>query len=172
MNRRKTLTRLTFLLITSLVICAGSAEAAKISGAIDSTLTITEDSDLTGDVTCTVNGAPCLVINAPIVVLRLNAFTITGLGDPQTGCNGAATANELGILVNGQIGVTIQGPGLVQRFRNSGIQLTGSTGVTVRGVTTATNCASGILVAGGADNQLIHNVSIRNGNGSSACGGI
>lgn len=164
--------KLLALFTVSLVVFAGSARAEKISGAISATRTIIEDSDLVGDVTCTVSGAPCIVINAPDIVLRLNGFTLTGLGDPETGCNGSATGNEFGILVNSQIGDTIRGPGLVQRFRNTGVQLLTSTGITVSGVTASTNCASGILVAGGAGNQLLHNVSIRNGNGGSPCGGI
>jgi hypothetical protein len=154
-----------------LAVCGG-AYAMDISGTIDSTLTITENSDLVGDVTCTVSGAPCISINAAAITLRLNGYTMTGMADPKMGCNGGGTGNELGILVNSQMFATIQGPGVVQQFRNSGIQLTTSTGVTVIGVTTSTNCASGILIAGGADNQLINNVSIRNGNGTSACGGI
>ncbi len=149
-----------------------ASQAANISGPIASTLTITEDSQLVGDVTCTVSGAPCIVIGAPHITLKMNAFTINGQGDPLTGCAGAGTNNEIGILVNAQVAATIQGPGLVQRFRNTGILLLNSTGVTVTGMTTATNCASGILVGGGGDNQLIRNVSVRNGNGASACGGI
>jgi hypothetical protein len=107
--------------VAALVVCAGTAHAAKISGTISSTLSVSEDSDLVGDVTCKVTGAPCISIDAPQVTLRLNAFTITGQGDPQTGCSGAATANEIGILVNSQIGVTVHGPGLVQQFRNTGV---------------------------------------------------
>ena len=152
--------------------CPVAIQASNISGPIASTLTITEDSQLVGDVTCTVSGAPCIVIGGPHVTLKLNAFTINGQGDPLTGCGGGATANEIGILVNGQVAAIIQGPGLVQRFRNTGVQLVNSTGGTVTGITTATNCTSGILVGGGGDNQLIRNVSVRNGNGASPCGGI
>lgn len=159
-------------IVGSSIVWKQNAQAANISGPIASTLTITEDSALVGDVTCTVSGAPCIIIGAPHVTLKLNAFTINGQGDPQTGCGGAATANEIGILVNAQVAATVQGPGLVQRFRNTGVLLLNSTGVTVTGITTATNCASGILVGGGGDNQLIKNVSVRNGNGASACGGI
>ena len=156
----------------SVIGFAAVAEAANISGTIATTMTITEDSALVGDVTCTVSGAPCIVIGAPHVTLKMNAFTINGQGDPQTGCGGASTANEIGILVNAQVAATVQGPGLVQRFRNTGVLLLNSTGVTVTGITTATNCASGILVGGGGDNQLIRNVSVRNGFGGAPCGGI
>lgn len=156
----------------SSVLFFDTAWGAKISGTISTTMTITEDSVLTGDVTCTVTGAPCISINAPLVTLDLNGYTITGQGDPQTGCSGGATGNEFGILVNSQVGVTIHGPGVVQRFRNTGIQILTSSGTTVNAVTTATNCASGILVAGGAANELYDNTSIQNGNGTAACGGI
>ena len=165
-------THLSLCAWTLALMLTGTLRAANISGPIATTLTITEDSQLVGDVTCTVSGAACIVIGAPHITLKMNAFTINGQGDPLTGCGGAATANEIGILVNGQVAATVQGPGLVQRFRNTGILLLNSTGATVTGMTTATNCASGILVGGGGDNQLIRNVSVRNGNGASACGGI
>ncbi|HWZ30681.1 MAG TPA: hypothetical protein VNX18_05080 [Bryobacteraceae bacterium] len=154
------------------LVCIVPASAAKISGTVSGTVAITEDSELSGDVTCTVTGAPCISINAPGVTLDLHGYTITGQGDPQTGCSGGATNNEFGILVNSQVGVTIHGPGVVQRFRATGIQILTSTGTTVNAVTTATNCNSGILVAGGAANEVYDNVSIRNGNGSAPCGGI
>jgi hypothetical protein len=152
-------------------VCAGTAQAAQISGTIDSTLTITEDSDLTGDVTCTTNG-PCITIGAPGITLRLNAFTMTGLADPQTGCASMGGTNGPGILVNSQAGVTIQGPGVVRQFQSHGVQLIGSTGGTVMDVTTSTNCGSGILIGAGSDNQLVRNISIRNGASTAACGGI
>lgn len=159
-------------LFAAAVVLMGTAWAAEISGTISSTLTITEDSKLLDDVTCTVTGAPCIVINAPSVTLDLNGYTMTGQGDPQTACSGGSTASEVGIAVNSQAGVSIHGPGVVQRFRNAGIVLVTSTGTTVDAVTTSTNCLSGILVSGGGANELYDNISIRNGNGSAACGGI
>ena len=154
------------------ILFTGYGQAAKISGTISATMAITEDSKLTGNVTCTVTGAPCLSINAPQVTLDLNGYMITGQADPQAACNTGATANEFGILVNSQPGVTIRGPGVVQRFRNTGVLLANSTGTTVNAITTSTKCASGILLAGGAANEIYNNISIRNGNGTSACGGI
>ena len=71
-----------------------------------------------------------------------------------------------------QTDVTIRGPGLIQRFRNSGIFVGGSTGVTVRDVTTSTNCDARILVGGGSGHNLRGNLSVRNGNGTFPCGGI
>jgi hypothetical protein len=171
MNRLKTLVYFTSFLF-ALLVCAGNARAAKISGPISTTLTISEDSQLVGDVTCTVSGAPCIAIAAPHVTLSLNGFTMTGLGDSQTGCGGGATAGEQGIFVNGQIGVTIRGPGLVQRFRQFGIQVLTSSSTTITGMTLSTNCFSGIIVIAGSDNQLERNVSVRNGNLSNPCGGI
>ena len=159
-----------------LVAFASSAHAADIGGTISSTLTITEDSQLVDDVTCTVTGAPCIAIGAPHVTLELNGFTMTGQGDPKTACNGGPSSVpvslEDAIDVNGQTDVTIRGPGLIQQFRGPGILLTSSSGVRVRGVTVSTNCFSGIWAVGGSDHDISDNVSIRNGNGTFPCGGI
>jgi hypothetical protein len=171
MNRRK-MTRCYTPFLSALFVLAGTAQATKISGPISTTLTIAEDSQLVGDVTCTVSGAPCITINAPNVTLSLNGFTMTGLGDSQTGCGGGATNGEQGIDINGQIGVIIRGPGLVQRFRQFGIRVLNNSGSTVTGVTLSTNCFSGIILIGGSNNQIYRNVSVRNGNLNNPCGGI
>jgi hypothetical protein len=156
----------------ALVPLAGNVSATDIGGTIASTLTITSDSQLVDDVTCTVSGAPCIAFGASSITLDLNGFRITGLGDSQTGCGGMGAASEFGIDVNGQQRVVIRGPGLVQQFRNQGIRLNNSTGVTVTGVTVSTNCNSGIFVLGGSDHVLENNISVRNGNLVSPCGGI
>ncbi len=151
---------------------ASSAHAADIGGTISKTLTITEDSQLVDDVTCVVTDAPCIAIGAPNVTLELNGFTMTGQAHPQTACNGGGSGTEIGIDVNTQIGVDIRGPGLVKQFRGHGIRLLNSTGATITGMTTSTNCFSGIFVAGGSDHRLHRNLSVRNGNASNPCGGI
>jgi hypothetical protein len=157
----------------ALLVCAGGAHAADISGTISTTLTIMDNSKLVGDVSCTVTGAPCISFGASGLTLDLNGYSITGLGDPQTGCNGAATANEAGILVNMLQNVVIRGLGLVRQFRNTGVLILGGSGNTVTGVTASTNCASGILLGGGStDNLIENNVSVRNGNLTATCGGI
>ena len=159
-------------LVAALFLYAGVVRATDISGTITATVTLTEDSRLVGDVTCTVSGAPCIIIASSGVTLDLNGFRITGLGDPQTGCSGSATGSEIGILVNNLSNVTIRGLGMVQQFRNFGIQLLTSTGVTVTDVTASTNCTSGIIVSGGSNNLLQNNVSMRNGTVGAPCGGI
>ena len=68
------------------VVIAGTASAADIRGTISSPVTITEDSQLIGNVTCTVIGAACITIGAPGIALKLNGFSITGQGDAVTGC--------------------------------------------------------------------------------------
>ena len=159
----------------ALVVSAGSAHAADIGGTISSTLTITEDSQLVDDVTCTVTGAACIAFGASGLTLDLNGFRMTGLADPATACFGGAIAGmggEFGILVNGFSNVTIRGPGLVQRFRAQGIQLNNSSGSTIRNVTSSTNCASGFQVNNGSNNLLENNVSVRNANVTASCGGI
>jgi hypothetical protein len=160
------------LVIGALAVSASRAQARDIGGTISTTLTITEDSQLVDDVTCTVTGAPCIAIGAPSVRLDLNGFTMTGQADPQTGCSGTSTANEVGIDVNGQSNDVVVGPGLVQRFRNMGIRLLNSTGVKVTGVTMSTNCSSGIIVQGGSLNEVEGNTAIQNGNLGAPCGGI
>jgi hypothetical protein len=106
-------------------MCAGNAKPKDIGGTISSTLTLTEDSQLVDDVTCTVTGAPCIVTGARShVTLELNGFTMTGQADPQTGCSGAPStftppAVEDGIDVKAQTDIAIRGPGLIQRFRNA-----------------------------------------------------
>jgi hypothetical protein len=157
----------------SLISFAALVEGANISGTIATTMTITEDSKLVGNVTCMMSGAPCISIGAPNVSLDLNAFTITGQADPQVACSGGTpTGSESGIVVSGQTGVTIRGPGIVQQFRGFGISLSSAIGTTVARVTTSTNCFSGIIVIGGSLNELTGNISIHNGNVSNPCGGI
>lgn len=158
-----------------LIVPAASVHATDIGGVISSTLTITENSQLVDDVTCTVTGAPCIAIGAPKIKLELNGFSMTGQGDVQTACNGGSSTfpSEDGINVSGQSDVVILGPGLVQRFRGPGIYIRGgSNTATVRGVTVSTNCASGILVGGGTGHDIRENVSVRNGSGYFPCGGI
>jgi hypothetical protein len=155
-----------------MLLGSGWAQAADISGAIAATLTITENSRLVGDVTCTVTGAPCIAFGASGITLALNGYSMTGLGDPVTGCAGSSAAGEIGIDVNALRDIVIRGPGAVERFRNHGIRLNNATGVLVTGVTTSTNCLSGIFVPGGSGNVLEGNVSVRNGHLTNPCGGI
>ena len=151
-----------------------------ISGTISATRIITQNASLVGDVTCTVQAAPCIQFGAPNIKLNLNGFTITGLGDPSTGCQGnqAPPASvpgfpEVGVIANGQSDLTIQGPGLVQRFRGTGILLTNnSSRILVTQVTVSTNCNSGIHLIGAFDSRVEANVSVRNGTTLIPCGGL
>jgi hypothetical protein len=119
---RKTCVRIAALFCAAAVISTRPVQAAQISGTITTTMAITEDSQLVGDVTCTVTGAPCLDIAASNVTLDLNGFSMTGQAAPQTGCEGSSNSGaEQGIRILGQTGVTIRGPGIVQQFRVHGI---------------------------------------------------
>ena len=174
--KEQTVNRIRFtclaLVAVSRLVFVGGTQAAEISGTISATLAVNEDSQLVGDVTCMVSNAPCLDIVASNVTLDLNGFSMTGLADPQSGCEGSgASGPEMGIRILNQTGVTIHGPGIVQRFRVHGIIINASTGTTISGVTTSTNCPSGILV-GGDSNVLENNISIANGNLGAPCGGI
>jgi hypothetical protein len=169
---RRTCVRAAALFCATALISTGPVHAAQISGTITATMAITEDSQLVGDVTCTVTGVPCLDITASNVTLDLNGFSITGQASPQTGCaGGGASGTEHGIRILQQTGVTIRGPGIVQQFRVHGIIINGSTGTHITGVTTSTNCAAGILL-GGDSNLIENNISIANGSLGAPCGGI
>jgi hypothetical protein len=163
------------LAAAALVWSGGVASADDISGLISTTRTITVNSRLVGDVTCRVTGAPCILFGSPHIELRLNGFTMTGQADPITGCNGAMTAGEMGISTNGQADVEVRGPGVVRQFRADGIFFAGTLLGKVEGVTTTTNCMSGIRVNPTSSRiTLGANVSVRNGNSTAAvsCGGI
>ena len=161
-------------LVAILSVGAAPSAADSVSGLITRTYVIVEDTDLTGDVTCDVTGAPCFSFGAPGVELRLNGFTITGKADPVTACAGAAlTANEGGILTNNQNRVAVRGPGLVQRFRQHGVWVAGSQDVRVENLTASTNCGSGVFIAANAFGTLVEGItSVRNGSAAAQCGGV
>ncbi len=83
-----------------LFVCVGRVQGTQISGTISTTLTITEDSELVGDVTCVVVDAPCIKLGASGIKLRLDGFTeqIDALfccGGPrhaERGCGGVCIA--------------------------------------------------------------------------------
>jgi hypothetical protein len=175
----RTLKRFTKLgtLLCGLLLSLGSAQAMDISGTISSTLTIFDDSQLVGNVACTVVHTPCIKFGADHIKLRLNGFSMTGLADPTTGCGPLspdAFFGEDGIGTAGHSDLQILGPGLVQNFRSVGVIVqNGSSKVTVRHVITSTNCICGILLTSGASNNDVEdNVALRIGNYASGCGGI
>jgi len=152
----------------------GNGWAAEISGTITSTLMISEDSWLVGNVTCRVQGAPCITAASSNITLWLSGYSMTGLADPPSGCPAAGEASgaEHGIAVVGQRRVEVFGPGLVQRFRGQGLLLgAGTTRARVKDVTFSTNCWSGILI-NGSDNDVEENLYVRNGRLLNPCGGI
>ncbi len=151
------------------------AQGEDIEGTISTTMTIITNSQLTGNVTCTVVGAPCIVFGAPNIKLRLHGFTITGRANPPNNCVSPTTLPpEDGINTGGQSNVAILGPGLVQRFGGMGVTLSsGSSQVKVDGITAADNCFSGIFLAGVTGCDITQTVCVRNAVGSQGlrCGG-
>jgi parallel beta-helix repeat protein len=148
----------------TLILSAGIAHAEDIRGMIVRTLLLSEDTRLVGDVTCTVEGTPCIAFGAPGITLYLNGFTMTGRANAITGCSGASVVGEFGISTNNQSGVGIRGPGVVQRFRNSGIFFMGTVRGHIEGVMATTNCISGIQVNITSSRIRIDaNVLVRNG---------
>ena len=164
---------------------AASAAAEDISGTIATTRTILEDSQLVGDVTCTMTTTPCIQFGAPNITLRLNGFTVTGPANPDdsTTCNPTSGQPVSDGITNGtsaansQPGARIIGPGMVQKFRRHGILIVGaagvSTNVTVKNVTSHHNCYSGLLTNLMTDSTIEGVVSVRNAanSGGAPCGG-
>ena len=156
-----------------LLAAAPRAAAEDISGVILKPLVLSENTRLVGDVTCDVTGAACIAFGAPDIALDLNGFAISGRSDPNTGCKGASVAAETGVHSNGQAHVGVRGPGIIQRFQGDGVLFVGSSRGWVQGVTTTTNCLSGIRINPTSSGISIEsNVSIRNGSAAIPCGGI
>ena len=170
------MTRVKTMVCAALVcssLMAGVADAEDISGVIVRTFMLSENSRLVGDVTCQVTGVPCIAFGVPNIVLSLNGFTITGPNDPATGCKGTNVASETGISTNGQPNVGVRGPGVVQRFQGDGILFNATGKGWVQGVTTTTNCMSGIRIGPTSSGiSLEGNVAVRNGTPASNCGGL
>jgi hypothetical protein len=157
----------------AVLIGPGITCAEDLSGTIVRSLVLSENSRLVGDVTCQVTGAPCIAFGSPNIVLNLNGFAITGPNDPTLGCKGTSVGTEIGISTNGQANVGIRGPGLIQRFQGDGILFIGTTKGWVQGVTTSTNCMSGIRINPTSSGISVEgNVSVRNGTPAAQCGGI
>jgi parallel beta-helix repeat protein len=153
----------------------GLLPAIEISGTITSTLIINEDSWLVGNVTCRVTGGPCIRVAASNITIWLNGFSLTGQGDPPSGCfeGGPGNNPETGIDVTGQRRVEIFGPGAIDRHRGHGILLgNGTTRARLKDFTLSTNCNSGLQFGAAHDNDIEDLVSVRNGNRQANCGGI
>jgi len=174
---------LSALAVLALFVCAGRAQATDISGTITSTLTISEDSQLVNDVNCNVplttadaNGvASCIAFGASHITLHLNGHTLTGPVNPPTNCSLPSDSNfGVGVYVNGQTDVNIEGAGVIQHFQRWGILLLSSTEVTVRKVTVNRNCWSGMQTIGTSGSNFEEDIWINNAAGSNgaACGGI
>ena len=173
------------VVLVFLTVGATLAAAENISGTLSVTRVIVEDSQLVGDVTCTMTTTPCIQFGAPNIALRLNGFTITGPANPDDTTTCQATSGQPvadGITngttaANSQPGVQIIGPGMVQKFRRHGILILGaagvSTNVTIKHVTSHHHCFSGLLTNGMTDSVIEGIVSVRNAANSGAppCGG-
>ena len=61
---------------------------------------------------------------------------------------------------------------MVRQIRGFGIRVVNSNGGKITGVTTSTNCFSGIFLNASSRYEVEGNVSIRNGNLMNPCGGI
>lgn len=188
--RTTTGTRLTFvLLICGLAVLfafVGRARATDLSGTYTTTQTISDDSRLTGDVTCapTLLKAPCIVFGASHIKLSLNGFNITGPVDPKTDIAACSKPSDatfgVGVQAIDQDDIKIEGPGVIQHFERWGILIRSSnpakyvTHETVRNVSGTYNCWSAIQIILVSDSRFERNVWANNAIGSNgaACGGL
>lgn len=160
-------------------VATSPASGETISGTITTTRFLTEDSELVGNVTCTMTTEPCIDLAASHITLRLNGFTITGSADPDTGDCNATSGNPPadGVRAMNVTRVRIVGPGMIQKFRRHGIFIVGQSGIptraTVSDVTSHHNCFSGILTNTMTSSLIEFVVSIRNAiqSGAAPCGG-
>jgi len=151
-------------LVGFLALSAGLVHATDISGTISSTLVITKNSQLIGNATCTVTGSPCIQFGAPNIKLSLNGHVLTGKGSALQ-CLSVASGED-GIDTNFQNGVMIAGPGLIRRFRDAGILITGNN-IGVDHVSVVDSCEEGIRVLGHG-NHVENNSVVR----SALAGGL
>jgi hypothetical protein len=174
---------LTVTLLLSLGGTVSPAAATEISGTITATLTIFDNSELVGDVTCNVPATmpgpnACISFGADHIKLRLNGYTITGPVTPPTGCSVPAdTMFGVGIDAIDRTDVKIEGPGIIKHFHRWGILL-GNTGhptseATVKKVTVYDNCWSGMQTVSTSDSTFEENVFADDAGGSNgaSCGG-
>jgi hypothetical protein len=158
-----------------LLLLRGAAYAENISGVIPATLTIFENSELTGDVICAQSGGPCIQFGADHIRLKLNGFRITRADtEPPTGCVSRTTfPPEDNISTNGHDHVAILGPGMVERSRRHGIFAVNGDKITIRHVTSHHNCFSGLQTVSMTNSDIEENVFVRNAiaSGPFACGG-
>lgn len=174
--------------VAFLIVFARGGLAEDITGTISVTKTIFNDSQLVGNVSCTMTDGPCILFGASGIKLSLNGFTITGPANPDDSstcqptsgnppADGISSANVLVTPPAPQMDVQILGPGMVQKFRRHGILIVGAPGVstraTVRNITSHHNCFSGLLTNGMTDSIIEGIVSIRNAanSGAAPCGG-
>jgi hypothetical protein len=156
----KTLSSKTMLAVLfALLPLARTAQAANISGTIATTMTITGNNELTGNVNCTVTSGSCIVFGAKNTQLHLNGFVITGNNGSLIACT--ASTNVSAIDTAKFDDAKIHGRGLITEFTGNGIVLSGSNSE-IHEVAITSVCFNGVVVSDGGDNNVNANRSQRN----------
>jgi len=162
----------------------GVAAKNGISGVIPTTLTISENSELTGDVQCLqTDKQPCIKFGRSGIKLELNGYTITGTANepPRSNCvtDSEFPTNQADGIHSTFDEVKIEGPGMVQRMKRHGIALFGKAtdpveDARVREVISNQNCFSGVWLTFVNDSLVDKVVSVRNSAASNfrPCGGV
>lgn len=157
----------------------GDHKEGEIHGVITATVTIDENSKLTGDVQCLQSTGPCIRFGKSGIKLDLNGFTMTGPANDPPGANCASDFADQDGIQSTFDEVVIEGPGLVQRMRRHGIALFGTPSdpvekAVVKKVTSHQNCFSGIWLVL-VNNSLVEGVVSARNSAASAfrpCGGV
>jgi hypothetical protein len=174
-----TLLALVTAFVFGTVPARGVHEEGEIHGVITTTVTIDENSKLTGDVQCSQSTGPCIRFGEPGIKLDLNGFTMTGPANDPPGANCASDFADQDGIQSTFDDVVIQGPGLVQGMRRHGIALLGTStdpvdNAVVKKLVSHQNCFSGIFL-GFVNNSLVDGVVSARNSAASAfrpCGGI
>jgi hypothetical protein len=175
-----TLLALVTAFVFGTVPALGVHQEREIHGDITTTVTIDENSKLTGDVECLQSTGPCIRFGGPGIKLDLNGFTMTGPANDPPGTNCATDFAPQDGIQSTFDDVVIQGPGLVQGMRRHGIALIGTSAAdpveraVVKKLVSHQNCFSGIFL-GFVNNSLVDGVVSARNSAASAfrpCGGI
>jgi hypothetical protein len=154
-----------------------------ISGVIPTTLTLTHDAWLVGDVQCLqADNRACIEFGRPNIKLSLRGFKMTGPTNVPARSN-CSSATEFGLEADGIHSkfdeVQIEGPGVVQRMKRHGIGLVGTATdplakAQVKKVTSHMNCFSGVFLFFNNETLVDEVVSVKNSSNGEArpCGGV
>jgi parallel beta-helix repeat protein len=133
-----------FALLIAVAASLGTGASPAAAATVICGQTITVNTTVDNDLTCPSSNG--LVVGANGITLDLNGHTIRGF-------DGQGVMGDNGIVVSGRQGVTVRN-GTVTRFEGVGVDLSGSTGSVLRGLTLS-NLGPAVAMNEAADDNLI-----------------